>query len=148
MQKNSVNLVQIVGRLGQKPELKYSGAGLAIVNISLATNSVRRDKTSDENIESTEWHKVVVFGKTAEFLANYIDKGSILAVQGELKTSSWDHKTYPEVKMYKTEIVAFNVTPIGGKPQGGGSNASGGGSVPQGGNPFGGGGEDDEPLPF
>ncbi len=163
MQKNSVNKAIIVGRMGQKPELKYTPAQTAVTNITIATNETRRD-ASGNNIDSTEWHRVVVFGKTAEFVANYLDKGALIYVEGRLQTRSWEDRD--GVKKYTTEIVAMTVTPLGGgggSQQGGGSRpaqnsgggygggapsggAPSGGSAP-GGNPFGG-GEDDEPLPF
>lgn len=158
MQKNSVNKAIIVGRMGQKPELKYTPAQTAVTNITLATNETRKD-ASGNNIDSTEWHRIVVFGKTAEFVANYLDKGAMIYVEGRLQTRSWEDRD--GVKKYTTEIVAMTVTPLGGggggqggaRPQdnsggyGGGapSGAPAGGSAPAG-NPFG--GDDDEPLPF
>lgn len=156
MQKNSVNKAIIVGRMGQKPELKYTPAQTAVTNITIATNESRRDANGN-NIESTEWHRVVVFGKTAEFVANYLDKGALIYVDGRLQTRSWEDRD--GVKKYTTEIVALTVTPLGGGggagggrgQDGGGYSAPSGGSAPAGGsapsgNPFG--GEDDEPLPF
>jgi len=159
MQKNSVNKAIIVGRMGQKPELKYTPAQTAVTNITLATNESRRDANGN-NIDSTEWHRIVVFGKTAEFVANYLDKGSLIYVEGRLQTRSWEDRD--GVKKYTTEIVALTVTPLGGgggqqgggrAPEGGsyGGGQPGGGGAPSGGaapggNPFG--GEDDEPLPF
>jgi len=172
MQKNSVNKAIIVGRMGQKPELKYTPAQTAVTNITIATNETRRD-TSGNNIDSTEWHRVVVFGKTAEFVANYLDKGTLIYVDGRLQTRSWEDRD--GVKKYTTEIVAQTVTPLGSSGGGGGQQGAGrsqdnggySGGAPQsgtpqsgtpqgsgqqgggpGGNPFGGGGEEDEPLPF
>ena len=153
MQKNSVNKAILVGRLGQKPELRYTPSQSAVTNVTIATNETRRD-TSGNNIDSTEWHRVVVFGKTAEFVANYLDKGSLIYVEGRLQTRSWEDRD--GVKKYTTEIVAQTVTPLGSgggsrsQENGGYSAGSGGGSgssAPAG-NPFDGGGEDDEPLPF
>ena len=153
MQKNSVNKAIIVGRMGQKPELKYTPAQTAVTNITVATNETRRD-TAGNNIDSTEWHRVVVFGKTAEFVTNYLDKGTLIYIEGRLQTRSWEDRD--GVKKYTTEIVAQTVTPLGsaGGAQGGARSqdnsgySGGGGSAPaSGGAPFGG-GEDDEPLPF
>lgn len=151
MQKNSVNKAIIVGRMGQKPELKYTPAQTAVTNITLATNETRKD-ASGNNIDSTEWHRVVVFGKTAEFVANYLDKGSLIYIEGRLQTRSWEDRD--GVKKYTTEIVALTVTPLGsgGGSQGGARSQENSGGSPSGGStpggaPFGG-GEDDEPLPF
>jgi len=156
MQKNSVNKAILVGRLGQKPELKYTASQMAVVNLSVATTESRKDRDGNYKDE-TEWSRVVVFGKTAEFVANYLDKGALVYVEGRLQTRSWENKD--GVKMNTTEIVANAVTSLGsgggGGSQGGGrapnsggygGGAPSGGSAPSGGTPFG--GDDDEPLPF
>jgi single-strand DNA-binding protein len=153
MQKNSVNKAIIVGRMGQKPEIKYTPSQTAVTNITIATNESRRDANGN-NVDSTEWHRVVVFGKTAEFVANYLDKGTLIYVEGRLQTRSWEDRD--GVKKYTTEIVAQTVTPLGssgGGQQGGSrspdsSSSYGGGAAPQtgGGGSFG--SNDDEPLPF
>jgi single-strand DNA-binding protein len=155
MQKSSVNKVILVGRLGQKPELKYTTSQMAVVNLSVATTESRKDRDGNYKDE-TEWSRVVVFGKTAEFVANYLDKGALVYVEGRLQTRSWENKD--GVKMNTTEVIANAVTSLGGAPSGGpagggrsqdGGGYSGGapsgGSAPSG-NPFG--GDDDEPLPF
>jgi len=153
MQKNSVNKVILVGRLGQKPELKYTASQLAVVNLGVATTESRKDRDGNYKDE-TEWSRVVVFGKTAEFIANYLDKGSLVCVDGRLQTRSWENKD--GVKMTTTEIIANTVTSLGG---GGGGGAQSGGRTPESGsfgsgsspepagNPFDG-GDEDEPLPF
>ncbi|NQV49803.1 MAG: single-stranded DNA-binding protein [Candidatus Marinimicrobia bacterium] len=154
MQKNSVNKAILVGRLGQKPELKYTASQMAVVNLSVATTESRKDRDGNYQDE-TEWSRVVVFGKTAEFVANYLDKGALVYVEGRLQTRSWENKD--GVKMSTTEVVANAVTSLGGgggqgAPRqnsgdsfGGGAASSSGSSGPAN-NPFG--GEDDEPLPF
>ncbi|MCF7808281.1 MAG: single-stranded DNA-binding protein [Candidatus Marinimicrobia bacterium] len=149
MQKNSVNKAILVGRLGQKPELRYTPSQTAVTNVTLATNESRRD-ASGNNVDSTEWHRVVVFGKTAEFVANYLDKGAMIYVEGRLQTRSWEDRD--GVKKYTTEIVANTVTPLGGRPQESGSGGSSYSPPASDGpgddaNPFSG-GDDDEPLPF
>lgn len=145
MQKNSVNKAIIVGRLGQKPELKYTPAQMGVTNITVATNESRRDANGN-TIDSTEWHRIVVFGKTAEFVANYLDKGAMIYVEGRLQTRSWEDRD--GVKKYTTEIVAMTVTPLGGGNSEGGRQPSQGGQPSSNYTPPVGGGEDDEPLPF
>lgn len=151
MQKNSVNKAILVGRLGQKPELRYTPSQAAVTNVTMATNETRRD-ASGNNIDSTEWHRVVVFGKTAEFMANYLDKGAMIYVEGRLQTRSWEDRD--GVKKYTTEVVANIVTPLGGGGGGGGRSQDSGGftpgpsSEPAGGGGGVGGGDEDEPLPF
>ena len=155
MQKNSVNKAILMGRLGQKPELKYTASQMAVVNLSVATTESRKDRDGNYQDE-TEWSRVVVFGKTAEFVANYLDKGALVYVEGRLQTRSWENKD--GVKMSTTEVVANAVTSLGGGGGGqgaprqdggagyGGGAASSSGSSGPANNPFG--GEDDEPLPF
>jgi len=121
MQKNSVNKAIVVGNLGQKPELKYTPSQVAVTNISVATVENFKDAKSGEYTDKTEWHRVTVFGKTAEFVANYLDKGSKVYVEGRLQTRSWDDKDGN--KKYTTEIVAHIVTPLGAKPSGGAGSA-------------------------
>ena len=104
----SVNKVILIGNLGQKPELKYLPSGQAVCEMRLATNEVYNDKQNQRQ-ERTEWHRVVVWGKTAENCAQYLDKGRQLYVEGRLQTRSWDDKTTGQ-KRYMTEVVANQVT--------------------------------------
>ena len=109
MQRNSVNKVILVGRLGQKPELRFTAGGSAVSNMSLATNETRRDQAGN-NQEHTEWHRIVVFGKTAEFCSNYLESGSLIYIDGRIQPRSWEDRD--GVKRYSTEIVANAVTPL------------------------------------
>lgn len=110
----SVNLVMIVGNLGADPELRYTGAGTAVVNLRLATNEKYKDKEGSM-IERTEWHRVVVWGDQAENCAKYLEKGRSAAVKGKLLTREWEDDA--GLKRYTTEIIADNfggVTFLGG----------------------------------
>lgn len=107
----SVNKVIIIGNLGQKPELKFLPNGTACGNLSVAT-SEKWEKDGNKQ-EKTEWHRVVTYGKLAENCAQYLDKGRSVYVEGKLQTRSWDDKSTGE-KRYMTEIVAQNVTFLGG----------------------------------
>jgi single-strand DNA-binding protein len=118
----SVNKVILIGNLGAKPELKYLPSGQAVCELRLATNEVFTDKNQQKQ-ERTEWHSVVVWGKTGENCAQYLDKGRSVYIEGRLQTRSWDDKNTGE-KRYKTEIVANQVTFLGG---GAGDRPSGGG---------------------
>ena len=120
---SSVNKVIIIGNLGQKPELKFLPSGSAIGNMSIATTE--KYEKDGQKQEKTEWHRVVMFGKTAENCAQYLDKGRSVYVEGKLQTRTWDDKTTGE-KRYMTEIVAQNVTFLGG----GEGKARGGKSEP------------------
>jgi single-strand DNA-binding protein len=108
--KGTLNKVMLIGRLGADPELKYTPRNIAVASISIATNtSYKKDGKTEEN---TEWHRVVAWRSTAEFLSNYAQKGSQVYVEGKLQTRSWDDKDGN--KKYMTEIVADNVQLLGG----------------------------------
>jgi single-strand DNA-binding protein len=121
----SVNKVILIGNLGAKPELKYLPSGQAVCELRLATNEVFNDKNNQKQ-ERTEWHSVVVWGKTGENCAQYLDKGRSVYIEGRLQTRSWDDKNTGE-KRYKTEIVANQVTFLGGGAGEGRERAPGGG---------------------
>jgi single-strand DNA-binding protein len=131
-----VNKVILIGNLGAKPDLKYLQSGQAVCELRLATNeSWVKD---GEKHEKTEWHRVVVWGKTAENCAQYLDKGRAICVEGKLQTRSWDDKNTGE-KRYMTEIVAHSVQFLGGggsdsgsdeeRPSGGHRRSSGAGGA-------------------
>jgi single-strand DNA-binding protein len=109
----SVNKVIILGRLGSDPELKYTPGGTAVCGFSLATTESYDDKKTGQKKESTEWHKVVVWGKLAELCNQYLSKGKQAYVEGSLKTRSWDAKD--GTKRYATEIIAKTVQFIDAK---------------------------------
>jgi single-strand DNA-binding protein len=121
----SVNKVILIGNLGRDPELRYTQGGMAIVNLAVATTRKWKNKQTNEMQEETEWHRVSVFGQTAEHCNNYLAKGRQVYVEGRLKTRSWDDKD--GVKKYATEIVADQVQFLGGKDGGGGQGGSQGG---------------------
>ena len=139
----SVNKVILIGNLGRDPELRYTQSGSAVANFTLATNEKWRDKDGN-NQERTEWHRVVVWGRTAENCAQYLHKGSSVYVEGRLQTREWEDKDGN--KRNTTEINALNVQFLGGR---GGSGGSGGGA---GGGSADHGGPDDPPpgddIPF
>ena len=120
----SVNKVILVGNLGRNPELRYTPSGMAVANLNLATNEVWTDK-SGEKKERTEWHRVVVWGKQAETLNNYLTKGRQIYVEGSLQTRSWDDKSGN--KRYTTEVRANRVLMLG-RPEGGAAGAKEGGA--------------------
>ena len=108
----SVNKVMLVGRLGQDPDVRYMPNETAVCNFSLATS--RRYKNKDgERVENTEWHRVVMFGKLAEIAKEYVKKGSQIYIEGRLQTRKWQTKEGQD--RYTTEIIAENMTMLGGK---------------------------------
>lgn len=112
----SINKVILVGRTGKDPEVRYLENGTVAANFTLATSEKYTDKAGQKQ-EITEWHNVSVFGKLAEIVEKYVTKGTLLYIEGQIKTRSWDDKEGN--KRYTTEIVlnGFNSTikMLGGK---------------------------------
>src|SRR5205085_6691553 len=88
---SSVNKVILIGNLGAKPELKYLPSGQAVCEMRIATNENFTDK-QEQKQEKVEWHRVAVWGKTAENCAKYLVKGRSVYIEGRLQTRSWDDK--------------------------------------------------------
>src|SRR5216110_2985140 len=116
----SVNKVILVGNLGRDAELRYTPGGAAVATINMATTEVWNDKGGQRQ-EKTEWHRVVLWGKTAESLNEYLTKGKQIYVEGRLQTRQWDDKDGN--KRYTTEIRGDRIVLLGG----GGGGRSGGG---------------------
>ena len=98
-----INKVILIGNLGAKPELKYSSSNVAITNLSVATSESWTDKNTGQKQEKTEWHRVSVFGKLAEVISKYCDKGSKVYVEGKLQTRKYQDKSGAD--RYTTEVV-------------------------------------------
>jgi single-strand DNA-binding protein len=137
----SVNKVILVGNLGRDAELRYTPGGAAVATLNMATTEVWNDK-SGQRQEKTEWHRVVLWGKTAESLSEYLTKGKQIYVEGRLQTRQWDDKDGN--KRYTTEIRSDRVVLLGGGGRGG--SMSGGGE-PRGGESRGGGDFGGGPAP-
>ncbi len=115
-----LNKAIVIGNLTRDPELKSLPSGIKVCSFSLATNRVWKDKNGARQ-ESADYHNVVVFGRQAETVAQYMKKGSSILVEGRMQTRSWDDKTSGE-KKYRTEIVADR-TQFGPKAGATGGNA-------------------------
>lgn len=125
-----INKVIIVGNLGNDPEVRYSQAGMAMTSISVATSESWKDKTSGEQQERTEWHRVKFFGRLAEIAGEYLKKGSQVYIEGKLRTDKYTDKA--GVEKYSTDIIADEMQMLGGK-MGGSEGGGGGSSRPMGG---------------
>jgi single-strand DNA-binding protein len=106
-----MNRVFLVGRLGCDVEIKYSAGGTAIASWRMATGRKYKNRDGKE-IDGTQWHRVKAFGKTAETAHTYLHKGSEVAVEGRIETSSYEKDGE---KRYSTEIVCEQLKLIGGK---------------------------------
>lgn len=109
-----VNKAIILGALGSKPEIKYTTAGKAVTSFSVATSDKWKDKQTGEQKENTEWHRVVVYDKLAEIACQYLDKGSKVYLEGELRTRQWEKDGQ---KHYATEIIVKEIQFLDSKPQ-------------------------------
>ena len=105
----TINKVILIGRLGKDPEERTTANGTRISNFSLATDNYN----GNNGEKTTEWHRVVVFGKTAEQCNQYLRKGRLVCVEGSLKTRTWEKS--PGEKVYFTDVVASRVTFLGSK---------------------------------
>ena len=115
----SVNKAILVGNLGRDAEMRFTPGGTAVATVSLATTERFTDREGQKR-EDTQWHRVVIWGKTAETLQEYLTKGKQIYVEGRLQTRSWDDKDGN--KRYTTEIKADRITLLGsGAGRGGGS---------------------------
>ena len=123
----SVNKVILVGNLGADPDLRYTSSGAPVCELRLATNESWMDKQGQRQ-ERTEWHKVIVWGKTGENCSKYLSKGRQVYLEGRLQTRSWDDKEGN--KRYTTEIIANDVQFLS---SGGGGGGGGGGGARRGG---------------
>ena len=121
----SVNKVILVGNLGRDAELRYTPGGAPVATLNLATTEVWNDKTSGQKQEKTEWHRIVLWGKSAESLSEYLTKGKQIFVEGRLQTRKWQDKDGHD--KYTTEIRADRITLLGSGGGGGGT----GGARPQ-----------------
>ena len=99
-----VNKVILVGNLGNNPEVKYTTGGSAVTNISIATSDGWKDKTTGEQQERTEWHRVVLFNRLGEIAGEYLRKGSKVYIEGRIQTRKWQDKNGQD--RYTTEILA------------------------------------------
>ena len=124
----SVNKVILIGNLGKDPEIRYTQAGEPIANFSLATSENWTDKSGQKQ-ERTEWHRVEVFGKTAQVVRDYCQKGKQIYIEGSIRYDEWTDKEGNKQKMTKIRVSGPNskLVLLGGRGEGGGRGGSGGG---------------------
>tara|TARA_Y100000766_G_scaffold270448_1_gene268379 strand:+ start:380 stop:787 length:408 start_codon:yes stop_codon:yes gene_type:complete len=108
-----VNKVILVGNLGKDPEVRYLDSGVAVANFSLATTESYKNKEG-ERVNQTEWHNIVLWRGLAEVAEKWLKKGSSIYIEGKIKTRKWEDKDGNS--RYNTEILADNMTMLGGKP--------------------------------
>jgi single-strand DNA-binding protein len=109
----SVNQVMLLGNLGADPELKYTPQGTAVAVFNIATNKKWKDKTTNEEKEKTDWHRIVAWKGLAEIAGKYLSKGDPVHITGELSQRSWEDEAGN--KKFITEVVARDLVLLGGK---------------------------------
>ncbi len=120
-----INKVLIVGNLGADPETRYTGSGMAITSLRIATSEDWTDKASGDKQERTEWHRVKLFGKLAEIAGEYLKKGRQVYIEGSLRTDKYTDKD--GVERYSTDIIGNEMQMLGGNAGGEGGGGFGGG---------------------
>ena len=130
----SVNKVILVGNCGRDPEIRYLPSGAAVANVTLATSSKRKDKTSGETIEDTQWHRITFYDRLAEIAGEYVKKGRPIYVEGRLKYGKYTGQD--GVEQNTVDIIATELQLLGGRegmggPSGGGSGDEEGGGAPR-----------------
>ncbi len=121
----SVNKVILIGNLGKDPEVRHLEGGVAVARFPIATSETFKDK-SGQRQERTEWHNIVVWRGLAEVAEKYLKKGNPVYIEGKLRTNNYQDKE--GVQRYSTEIVADNMTMLGGRPSDGENSNSGSGN--------------------
>ncbi len=118
-----INKVILIGNLGADPEIRHMPNGTAVATINLATSESWKDKLSGEPQERTEWHRVVLFQRLAEIVAEYLKKGAKVYIEGRLQTRKWQDKTTGQDR-YTTEIVANEMQMLDSRASGGKESSS------------------------
>ena len=122
----SVNKVILIGNSGRDPEVRYMPTGQAVANVSIATSSRRKDRTSGEMIEDTQWHRVTFYERLAEIAGEYVKKGRPIYVEGRLKYGKYTDQS--GVEKNTVDIIATELQLLGGREgMGDGGGMSGGG---------------------
>ncbi|MBL0421371.1 single-stranded DNA-binding protein [Ramlibacter sp. AW1] len=120
----SVNKVILVGNCGRDPEIRYLPSGQAVANVSVATSSRRKDKTSGETVEDTQWHRVTFYDRLAEIAGEYVKKGRPIYVEGRLKYGKYTGQD--GVERNTVDIIATELQLLGGREGMGGGGGGGG----------------------
>lgn len=112
-----INKVILVGHLGADPETRYMPSGGAVANVSLATEESWKDRDTGEKKSRTEWHRVTFYNRIAEVVSEYLRKGSLIYVEGKLRTRKWQDQSGND--RYTTEVIAEQMQMLGGRERSG-----------------------------
>lgn len=113
-----INKVTLIGHTGQDADVRYSPSGKAIVQLSLATGREWKNRETGQKQTSTEWHRVVFFEPLSNIVAEHVQKGQQLYIEGFLRTRKWPDRNH-NIDRFTTEVVATEMEMLGGKPKNG-----------------------------
>ncbi|MCF6807505.1 single-stranded DNA-binding protein [Thiotrichales bacterium 19S9-12] len=113
MAKGTINKVILLGRLGADPEVRQTPSGVTVTNLRIATNDGYKDRNSGQFVETTEWHRVVLFARQAEVASEYCKKGSLVYIEGRIRTNKWQDQQ--GMDRYTTEVIANELQLIGSR---------------------------------
>ncbi len=111
MSRGTLNRAMLIGRIGKEPQMRYTPNGTPIASLTIATNEAFKDKSGKVQYR-TDWHRVVAWRKLAEICGQYLKKGSLVCIEGQLKTRSYEDKG---AKKYITEVVASSMQMLGSR---------------------------------
>lgn len=117
-----LNKVMLIGNVGADPEMRYLPSGSAVANVSLATSSSWKDKTSGEQQERTEWHRITFFNRLAEVVGEYVRKGSKLYIEGNIRYRKWTDND--GVERWSTDIHANEMQMLDSRGDAGGFSSA------------------------
>lgn len=118
----SINKVILIGNLGKDPEIRHLEGGVAVARFPIATSETYKDKTGNK-VDRTEWHNIVLWRGLAEVAEKYLKKGQSVYIEGKIRTNNYQDKE--GIQRYSTEIVADNMTMLGGRGDGSGNGQGG-----------------------
>ena len=113
----SVNKITILGNVGKDPELRYLASGAAACELSVATTSKRKDKSTGETIEDTQWHRVKFFERQAEIVGEYVRKGHPIYVEGRIRYGKYTDQA--GIEKNTCDIIAYELQLLGPRPEAG-----------------------------
>ncbi len=117
----SINKVILIGNLGKDPEIRHLEGGVAVARFPIATSETYKDKTGNK-VERTEWHNIVAWRGLAEVSEKYLKKGQAVYIEGKIRSNNYQDKE--GIQRYSIEIVADNMTMLGGRGDGNGQGAN------------------------
>lgn len=111
----SVNKVILIGNLGREPEIRSSVSGGKVASLNIATTEFRKDSKTGTIAEHTEWHRISIFGKLTDVAEQYLKKGSLVFIEGKIRTNKWTDKV--GLEHHGVEVICENLQFLGRRPQ-------------------------------